>query len=74
LLRVLPEKNVSNHKKLGSVCFFFPLKFLYLVVQGFVSKSEGKETEIPFLAYSSNVDVKTHFTICFSLLEIKEQQ
>jgi hypothetical protein len=54
--------------------FFSPLKFLYLVVQGFVSRSEGKETEIPFLAYSSNVEVKTYFAICFSLLERKKQQ
>jgi hypothetical protein len=53
LLKILPEKNGSIHKKLGSVCFFPPLKFLYVVVQGFVSKSEGKETEIPCLAYSS---------------------
>ncbi len=68
------QKNGSIHKKLGSVCFFPPLKFLHLVVEGFVSKSEGKETEIPFLAYSSNVEVKPHFTICFSLWERKEQQ
>ncbi len=78
--KFLPEKNGSIHKKLGSACLFFPLKFLYLVVQGFVSKSEGKEIEIPFLAYSyikpilPNVEVKTQFTICFSLLERKEQQ
>jgi hypothetical protein len=54
--------------------FFFPPEVSLSCVQGFVSKSEGKETEIPFLAYSSNVEVKTHFTFCFSLLERKEQQ